>query len=275
MCSRRAQQRHRLRAGDQHLWLTFFPGSPNDPLANGFGALTALNEAVLEPEGNMLTYSRGGSEVITYVIDGMMSHQDRGRRAKLIQAGEFQRSSARYNDSSIFSNASRCTGLHVLQLSLCSKAAWPSAREPERRSFSLPVNEPRFCLVGSPDGREGSLTLGQDVLLYSGELPATKAFNYPLAAGRLAWLQVLSGQVESGATSLQAGDGAGFSLEQGLSLRAVSDAKILLLDLKGEAPACSALEDEEHFVRRRGSCITPSTVWSSTVRSSTAPGASQ
>jgi redox-sensitive bicupin YhaK (pirin superfamily) len=191
----------------------------------------------------MLTYARGGSEVITYVIAGMMSHQDRGHRARLLRAGEFQRSSASYNDSSIFSNASGRDGLHVLQLSLFSKPARPSAREPQQKSFSSSLREQPFCLVGSVDGRRGSLELGQDVLLYSCMLPASKSFSYPLAAGRLAWLQVLSGQVEIGSTSLQAGDGAGFSLEHALSLRAVSDTEIVLLDLKDDTPEWSTRQE--------------------------------
>jgi quercetin 2,3-dioxygenase len=247
---RRAQERHRLRAGHQHLWLTFFPGSGSDPLANGFGALTALNEGVLRPEGNMLTYSRGGSELITYVIEGTMSHQDRGRRAELIRAGVFQCSRADYNDESIFSNASERDGLHVLQLSLLSKRTWPRALDPQQKSFMSRVSEPRFCLVGSADGRQGSLALGQDVLLYSGLLLAAKALSYPLAPGRLAWVQVLSGEVESGSTLLQAGDGAGFSFEQGLSLRAVSDTEIVLLDLKDDAPGQFAQRER----RARGAC---------------------
>jgi redox-sensitive bicupin YhaK (pirin superfamily) len=247
---RRAQERHRLRAGDQDLWLSFFPGNRSDPLGNGFGALAAMNEGVLEPEGNMLTYCRGGSEVITYVIDGVLSHQDRGRRAKLLRAGEFQCSSASYSDTSIFSNASGCDGLHVLQLSLFPKPVWPSAREPQHKILPSPVGEQRFCLVGSADGREGSLALGHDVLLYSCMLPAGKAFRYALAAGRLAWLQVLSGQVVSGSTTLHAGDGAGFSHDHGPSLRAVSDTEILLLDLKADAPRCSA----EPEPRVHGAC---------------------
>jgi len=128
---RRSGERHCLHSGGQDLWLTFYPSQASDPLANGFCSLMTLNEGFLEPEGNMLTYSRRGSRTITYVIRGTLSERNGSRLPRLIAAGDFQCSSASFSDCSSYSNASRREPLHVLQLSLFSN------QPPSRRWSSI------------------------------------------------------------------------------------------------------------------------------------------
>jgi quercetin 2,3-dioxygenase len=226
---RRACDRHCLRGAGQNLWLTFYPGLRKDPLANGFGDLMALNEGFVTPVGSMLTYSRRGSKTITYVVQGLMSQKSQSRPSTLIRAGDFQLSSADFSQCAINSNASPREELHVLQISLQSE--YERQPNPQQRNFSCDDRGGRVRLVGSADGREGSLALGQDVLLYSVTLTADLPFAYPLLQGRIAWLQVLHGHVSANGALLGAGDGAGVSSVTTLSLQATSDAEIVLLDL--------------------------------------------
>lgn len=239
---RRSRERHCLHSGGQDLWLTFYPSLRSDPLANGFCSLMALNEGFLEPEGNMLTYSRRGSKTITYVIAGTMSQKSQCRVPTLITAGDFQCSSAEFSDCSIYSNASRREPLHVMQLSLYSNQTLRTA-EPEQKSFPALSRAGQICLVGSADGREGSLALGQDVWLYSGILSANQTWGYALAQGRVAWLQVLRGSVRVGSERLGAGDGAGFAAGPSLSVLASTDAEVVLVDLSAQIPLASRFLD--------------------------------
>jgi redox-sensitive bicupin YhaK (pirin superfamily) len=226
---RRAGERHCLRAAGQNLWLTFYPGLRKDPLANGFGDLMALNEGFVTPVGNMLTYSRRGSKTITYVVQGLMSQKSQSLPSTLIRAGDFQVSSADFSQGAINSNASPREDLHVLQFSL--QSGHERRPNPQPRNFSSAGRSGRVCLVGSADGREDSLALDQDVLLYSVTLTADRPFVYPLVQGRIAWLQVLHGQVIANDAVLSSGDGAGVSSVSTLSLQATSDTEIVLLDL--------------------------------------------
>jgi redox-sensitive bicupin YhaK (pirin superfamily) len=238
---RRARERHCLHSGGQNLWLSFFPSRPGDPLANGFSSLMSLNEGFLEPDGNMLTYSRRGSRTLTYVIEGVMSQKNQSRTPRLISAGEFQCSSAAFSDCSIHSNASRRESLHVMQLSLFANQPG-RAPEPQQKIFPAPSRAGRLCLVASADGRDDSLTLGQDVRVYSGILDATQTSAYSLVEGRVAWLQVLRGALSIGPVRLEAGDGAGFGSSAELLLRASTDVEFVLLDLSAQAaPATRSL----------------------------------
>lgn len=241
---RRARERHRLHSGGQNLWLTFFPELRSEPLAHGFGALSALNEGVLPPEGTMLTYSRRGSEIITYVVDGTLSHKDgNGRRSHVLHAGDFQRSSVNHSDHVSYSNASGRDELHVVQLSLLAQVPRHGPRPPEQKSFPVADRVGGLRLVGSADGRLGSLQLDQDARVYSGVFAAGEELDYKLDEGRIVWLQVVRGEVELDATSLAAGDGAGVSAAGELRLSARSAVEFVLLDLAGEQPRCSTHTD--------------------------------
>ncbi len=249
---RRARERHRLRSGGQNLWLTFFPELATQPLAHGFGALVALNEGMLPPEGTMLTYSRRGSEIITYVIDGSLSHNDgNGSRAHVLSSGDFQRSSVTHSDHVSYSNASGRQGLHIVQLSLLTEAPSPRQRPTERKSFPVTARVGGLRLVGSGDGRLGSLHLDQDVRVYSGVLSAEQQLDYRLEEGRIAWLQVVRGDVELDETHLTIGDGAGVSYPGDLHLRARSAVEVVLLDLSGLQPSRST-HTENQFPSRFG-----------------------
>lgn len=237
---RRARERHRLRSGGQNLWLTFFPELATQPLAHGFGALVALNEGMLPPEGTMLTYNRRGTEVITYVIDGSLSHNDgRGSPSHLLGSGDFQRTSVSQSDHVSYSNASGRKELHIVQLSLLTEAPSPRQRPAESKSFPVTQRVGGLRLVGSADGRLGSLHLDQDVRVYSGVLAADQQLDYRLEEGRIAWLQVLRGDLELDDTRLTVGDGAGVSSAGDLRLRARSAVELVLLDLSGFRPSRS------------------------------------
>lgn len=235
---RRAGQRHRLHSGGQNMWLSFFPEHRSEPLAHGFGSLAALNEGILPPEGTMLTYARRGSEIITYVVDGTLSHKDgEGRRSHLLQSGDFERSLVNYCDHASYVNASGRDALHVVQFSFFGDA--PSAasqRQPERKSFPTSQRIGGLRLVGSQDGRFGSLQLNQDARIYSGVFAAGQELAYGLEEERMLWLQVVRGEINVDGLPLAAGDGVGVALAGDLCLSSRSATEIVLLDLPGSPP---------------------------------------
>ena len=87
-------------------------------------------------------------------------------------------------------------------------------------------------LVVSPDARDGSLQVFQDVFLYAGSLALGNGIGHRLSPGRHAWVQVVRGAVSLNGTALLEGDGAAVSEEEALAIRAVEDSEILLFDLR-------------------------------------------
>ncbi len=101
----------------------------------------------------------------------------------------------------------------------------------EQKSFSRADKAGKLRLIGSSDGRGGSVTIHQDVALYAAVLAAGQQVEHALQPGRRAWLQVVRGEVQLGDTRLAAGDGAAITQEPALAMISESDAEVLLFDM--------------------------------------------
>ncbi len=102
----------------------------------------------------------------------------------------------------------------------------------EQKTFTKEEKSGTLRLVGSGNGREGSITIHQDVDLYATLLKDGEEVSHPLANGRVAWVQVVRGAVQLNHQSLAAGDGVAISQEEYIALRgAGNDAEALLFDM--------------------------------------------
>src|ERR1044071_5392956 len=91
---RRAGERHHDRRGKYEAWLTFDAQNRTDTLADGFGALEVLDEDRLAPGAGLPRRPHRAAEIIIYVRSGALAYDDSGGRSGVIQAGEFQRTTA-------------------------------------------------------------------------------------------------------------------------------------------------------------------------------------
>jgi redox-sensitive bicupin YhaK (pirin superfamily) len=101
----------------------------------------------------------------------------------------------------------------------------------EQQSFALDTNLGKWTLVGSKEGRDGSVTVHQAVELYLAAISQGQELNYRLKPGRQAWLQVTRGAATLNGVALDAGDGVAVSQEDLLNLAASDDTELLLFDL--------------------------------------------
>jgi redox-sensitive bicupin YhaK (pirin superfamily) len=127
--------------------------------------------------------------------------------------------------------------VHVFRI--CLRAAQVE-REPGHELKRFPAAERRgvLRLVASPDGANGSLRVRQDSRIYSSMLDPGQHLVHELSAEHSAWLHVVRGAAALGDLVLATGDGAGVIAERAVSITALRDCELLLLDLGGP-PATS------------------------------------
>ena len=102
----------------------------------------------------------------------------------------------------------------------------------DQKSFPNSEKRDRLRLVGSPDGRDGSIVIHQDADIYDGVLSRGHAVTHALQAGRKSWIQVVRGAVEVNGKAAVAGDGVAVEDEAVLSITArADDAQVLVFDL--------------------------------------------
>ncbi len=232
---RRANER-----GDaDHGWLrsrhTFSFADYYDPKFMGFSALRVINDDRVAPGQGFGRHSHRDMEIVTYVLDGALEHNDSMGNGSTIRPGEVQRMSAGTGVQHSEFNASKIEPVHFLQIWVL-----PDRRghDPgyEQRAYPEAERRNTLRLVASPDGREGSVTIHQDATIRAALLGEGDAVTYELPAGRKAWVHVARGRVTLNGERLDAGDAA--AIEEGgpLSLTgAVGDdgrvGEVLLFDL--------------------------------------------
>jgi redox-sensitive bicupin YhaK (pirin superfamily) len=172
-------------------------------------------------------------EILSYVLEGELGHQDSMGNGSTIRPGELQRMSAGSGVVHSEKNASTEHPVHFLQI-------WILPREGgirpgyEQRAFPEAERRGRLRVVASPDGRDGSLTVHQDAAVLAGLLAPGQHARHEIPAGRTAWVQVARGEVTVNGERLRAGDGLAAVDEAALDLAGSgsADAEVLLFDLR-------------------------------------------
>lgn len=201
-----------------------------DPAHMGFGALRVINEDKVAPGAGFDTHDHQDMEIITYVLDGGIEHKDSLGTGSIVRPGDVQRMTAGTGIQHSEFNASPSEPVHFLQIWI----------EPERKGLKPDYEQKTFStneragtlkLVGSRDGREGSLTINQDIDLYTTTLATGDKVSHEVRSGRRAWVQVARGTIEASDQPLYAGDGLGLSDEGTLVITATDEAEVLIFDL--------------------------------------------
>jgi redox-sensitive bicupin YhaK (pirin superfamily) len=233
---RRANERHHSRRQGREVWLTFYAQNRTDPLADGFGTLETLNEDRVPPGARVPLQPARDAAIITYVIEGALAQKDTMSCCSgVIHAGEFQLMTTGRNSRRSERNASRTDWAHVFRISLHSTEPGLKCSHKTKR-FSAAERQGVLCVVASPDGRNGSLRIRQDALIYSAMLDPGQHLIHELSPGRRAWLHMVRGEATLGDEVLIAGDGVGFRAERAVSFTARTEGEVLLLELRDELP---------------------------------------
>ena len=209
---------------------TFSFGDYYDPHQMGFSHLRVINEDRVKPGAGFGTHSHRDMEIITYVLEGGLAHKDSTGTSSVIRPGEVQRMSAGTGISHSEYNASKTESVHFLQIWIIPEH---TASKPgyEQRAFALDNNLGRLMLVASKQGRDDSVTVDQDVDLWTARLAAAQQVTFRLKQRRRAYVQMARGAATLNGIKLETGDGAAIEEEEILKFSAIGDAEMLLFDL--------------------------------------------
>ncbi|PPC94974.1 MAG: quercetin 2,3-dioxygenase [Methylotenera sp.] len=206
-----------------------------DPSHMNYSVLRVINEDVVAPAKGFGMHPHNNMEIITYMLGGELQHQDSLGNGSVIKAGDVQRMTAGTGIVHSEFNASKTQDAHLLQIWIlpAQQGLTPSY---EDKHFDAAQKQDRWCLIASPDGREGSLHVHQDMALYATILNQSASLDYDLSANRSAYLQVAKGQLLANGELLIAGDALMLDNSQNLHIEAVENAEMLLFDLPAHVP---------------------------------------
>ncbi len=201
-----------------------------DPAHMGFGNLRVINEDRIAPGTGFGTHGHRDMEIVSYVLDGALAHQDSMGHGASITPGEVQRMSAGTGVRHSEFNHAPDRETHFLQI-------WILPRERgiapgyEQKRFDDADKRGRLKLVAAPDGRDGAVTIHADAAIHAGLFDGDEAAALPIRPGRLAYVHVARGEVDVNGRPLRAGDAAMLQGEAQVALARGRGAEVLVFDL--------------------------------------------
>ena len=224
----------RERGHFDHGWLntyhTFSFDQYYDPRYMGFRQLRVVNEDFVAAGRGFPTHGHRDMEIITYILEGALQHEDSMGNGSIIRPGDVQRMTAGTGVRHSEKNASASESVHLLQIWILPETV---GLEPgyEQKAFGEDERRGKLRLIASNDGREGSVTVHQDVSLFASILGAGERVMYDMDQTRYGWIQVARGAINVNGQRAGQGDGAVVMGESSLEIAAEESAEILLFDL--------------------------------------------
>jgi quercetin 2,3-dioxygenase len=203
-----------------------------DPAHMGFGGLRVINEDWIAPGTGFGMHGHRDMEIVTYLLDGELTHRDSMGQGAVIRPGDVQRMSAGTGVMHSEFNHAPADTAHLLQI-------WLHPQRPgitpgyEQKRFEPGEKRGRLRLVADPDGRDGAVRIHAPDRIYAGLFDGAESTSLALDPKRLAYVHVVRGDLRVNGTGLVAGDAAKLSGESRLSLDRGHAAEVLVFDLDG------------------------------------------
>ena len=227
---RRSNERGHFDHGWLNTYHTFSFDQYYDPRYMGFRTLRVINEDFVAPGRGFPKHGHRDMEIITYILEGALKHEDSMGNGSVIRPGDVQRMTAGTGVRHSEENASDRERVHLLQIWILPNTV---GLEPgyEQKAFSEDERRGQLRLIASEDARDGSVEVHQDVSLFASIISAGEEVEHAMDQQRYAWIQVARGTIDVNGERGNQGDGLVAIGESNLRIRAEQDAEVLLFDL--------------------------------------------
>lgn len=194
-----------VRGHTQGGWLdsyhTFSFGSFQDPKRMGFGNLRVLNEDTIISGSGFAAHDHADMDILTYVTDGVLRHEDDQGNVSLIPAGEAQLMSAGHGVIHSERNASDTHTAHLFQIWLIPDITGGAPTYEQK-----PVPQHGDVLLAGPASADALFALKSDTTVRL--IRAQEGQTTPIAAPQtIRYLHIMDGLAFAEGERLSAGDG--------------------------------------------------------------------
>ncbi len=186
---------------------TFSFGEYHDPAHTHFRTLRVINEDHVAPGKGFGMHPHRDMEILTWILDGSLQHEDSMGHKAVIRPGEVQIMSAGTGVLHSEVNPDPERAVHLLQIWL-----FPDRKNLPPRYAQKGLDRAQLrgqlATLAAPPGEGGVVDIHQDVHILAAELEPGLRVRRELRPGRAAWVQVARGAVSVDGHELRAGDGA-------------------------------------------------------------------
>ncbi|HET7153590.1 MAG TPA: pirin family protein [Candidatus Kapabacteria bacterium] len=209
---------------------SFSFGDYFDPKHHNFGPLRVLNDDTVEPGTGFGAHPHHDMEIVTYVLEGELEHQDSTGGRGVIAANEVQRMTAGKGIVHSEYNHSDLDRVHFLQIWFMPNKQGLTPGY-EQKQFTKEHRKNILLPVASPSAEGGSVRINQDVAMFISHLEPSKQLAHSLASGRGGYLFVVRGGLNVNGTALSGGDAVAISDEKEIAVTATNETELVFFDV--------------------------------------------
>ena len=218
--------------GANHGWLDakhhFSFAGYHDNARMGWGALRVWNDDTIAPNSGFPPHPHADMEIITYVREGAITHQDSLGNKGRTEAGDVQVMSAgsgiRHAEYNAEADATRIFQIWIMPNRPGGTPTWGA------KPFPKGDRSGRFVALASGFDDDGALPIRANARVLGASLKAGEHIEYALGDHRYGYLVPAKGVVELNGVKLDARDGAAIRDEPKLQITALEDAELVLVD---------------------------------------------
>lgn len=196
-----------------------------------FGVLRVLNDDIIHPQGGFDMHPHNDMEIISYVVDGQITHKDSMGNAETLKRGEAQYMSA--GDGIMHSefNIHESKDLRLLQIWI-----FPPEKSLPRlygsHLFTKEQRENKLLNIVSSQKGEAEIKIHQDVNIFVCELSKDEKLQYNIEQGRQVYFTQIEGSSNINGVELNHGDAMEVTQEKLLEIKALNDSHFLFIEMK-------------------------------------------
>ena len=219
--------------GADHGWLKakhhFSFASYFDPHRTQWGNLRVWNDDEIAPNSGFPPHPHADMEIITYVREGAITHEDSLGNKGRTEAGDVQVMSAgtgiRHAEYNVEPETTKIFQIWILPTKQGEKPQWGA------KPFPKGDRAGQFVVLASGfEDDKDALPIRTDARVVGATLKAGESADYALGAARRGYLVPAKGEIEVNGVTLNARDGAAIRDEDVITIRAINDAEIVLVD---------------------------------------------
>ena len=198
-----------------------------------FGPLRVINEDWVAAGTGFGMHPHKDMEIVTYILQGELTHQDSMGHCQVIRPNEVQRMSAGTGVFHSEFNRHNTETCHLLQIWIMpdQKDLTP---EYEQTTFDPAEKRGKLHLVASPDGANGAVSIHTDTRLYAGLFDGIESATHVLPKNRMSYVHIAKGIINVNGETLCAGDAIMLRDEPSVLLTDGSKAEVLVFDLPSQ-----------------------------------------
>ncbi len=219
--------------GENHGWLDakhhFSFAGYHDPERTNWGNLRVWNDDTIAPNTGFPPHPHRDMEIITYVREGAITHEDNLGNQGRTEAGDVQVMSAgtgiRHSEYNREDVTTRIFQIWIIPTRNGEQPAWGA------RPFPKDERSGQFVTLASGyENDNDALPIRTDARVVGATLKAGETATYPLGRDRKAYLVPASGAIRIDDVRINARDGAAISDVDVITVTAIEDSEIVLVD---------------------------------------------